>query len=52
MKEVNSETMQSQVISNLFLVGEMLAPDRLTGGYNLQMCWSTGFAAVTYTAGA
>jgi predicted Rossmann fold flavoprotein len=51
-KEVNSKTLQSRVISNLFLAGEILDLDGPTGGYNLQMCWSTGFAAGTYAAGA
>jgi predicted Rossmann fold flavoprotein len=49
-KEVNSKTMQSRIISNLFLAGEILDLDGPTGGYNLQMCWSTGFAAGEYAA--
>lgn len=51
-REVNSKTMQSRVIRNLFLAGEILDLDGPTGGYNLQMCWSTGFAAGTYAARA
>jgi predicted Rossmann fold flavoprotein len=50
-KEVNSKTMQSRIISNLFLAGEILDLDGPTGGYNLQMCWSTGYAAGTHAAG-
>ncbi|MFH0929934.1 MAG: NAD(P)/FAD-dependent oxidoreductase [Candidatus Moraniibacteriota bacterium] len=50
LKEVDSKTMQSRVVSNLFLAGEILDVDGPTGGYNLQMCWSTGYAAGTYAA--
>jgi predicted Rossmann fold flavoprotein len=47
-KEVNSKTMQSRIISNLYFAGEILDLDGPTGGYNLQICWSTGYAAGTY----
>ncbi|MDO9509965.1 MAG: NAD(P)/FAD-dependent oxidoreductase [Candidatus Magasanikbacteria bacterium] len=42
LKEVDPQTMQSKIISNLFLAGEILDIDGPTGGYNLQVCWSTG----------
>ncbi|MFA6160859.1 MAG: NAD(P)/FAD-dependent oxidoreductase [Patescibacteria group bacterium] len=45
VKEVDPKTMQSKLIDNLFFAGEVLDVDGPTGGYNLQMCWSTGFAA-------
>ena len=45
LKEINSATMQSKLISNLFVVGELLDLDGPTGGYNLQICWSTGYLA-------
>ncbi len=48
--EVDSKTMQSRIISNLFLAGEILDVDGPTGGFNLQICWSTGHAAGTYTS--
>lgn len=51
LNEVNSKTMQSRIISNLFFAGEILDLDGPTGGYNLQICWSTGYAAGTYAAG-
>jgi hypothetical protein len=51
IKEVNSKTMQSRMVSNLYLAGEILDLDGPTGGYNLQMCWSTGYAAGTGAAG-
>lgn len=42
VKEVDPRTMESKIISNLYLAGEMLDVDALTGGYNLQIAWSTG----------
>ena len=45
VKEVDPGTMESKIISNLYLAGEMLDVDALTGGYNLQIAWSTGFLA-------
>jgi predicted Rossmann fold flavoprotein len=50
VREVDSKTMQSRKIENLFLAGEILNLDGPTGGYNLQVCWSTGYAAGTYVA--
>lgn len=50
VREVDSKTMQSRKIENLFLAGEILDLDGPTGGYNLQVCWSTGYAAGTYAA--
>jgi len=45
LTEVDPKTMQSKIISNLYLAGEILDIDGPTGGYNLQVCWSTGFVA-------
>lgn len=45
--EVEPKTMRSKIVSNLFLAGEVLDLDGPTGGYNLQICWSTGYAAGT-----
>ncbi len=45
VKEVDPKTMQSKIITNLYLAGEVLDIDGPTGGYNLQSCWSTGRAA-------
>lgn len=44
-KEIDSSTMQSKLINHLSIVGEMLDVDALTGGYNLQIAFSTGFVA-------
>lgn len=43
LSEVDSKTMQSKIVENLFFAGEILDVDGPTGGYNLQICWSTGF---------
>ena len=45
LSEVNPKNMQSKIINNLFLAGEILDIDGPSGGYNLQICWSTGYAA-------
>lgn len=41
--EVDRHTMGSNIIDNLYFAGEILDVDAPTGGYNLQMCWSTGY---------
>jgi len=43
--EVDPRTMCSKIISNLYFAGEVLDIDGPTGGYNLQVCWSTGYLA-------
>ena len=45
LKEIDSKTMQSKIIENLYFVGEIIDLDGPTGGYNLQIAWSTGFSA-------
>lgn len=45
VKQVNPSTMESKVIPGLYLAGEMLDIDALTGGFNLQLAWSTGYLA-------
>lgn len=42
LKEINPSTMESKIIKNLYLAGEMLDLDAYTGGFNLQIAWSTG----------
>ena len=44
-KEIDSKTMKSKIIANLFFAGEIIDVDGPTGGYNLQICWSTGYVA-------
>jgi len=45
VKEGGPSTMESKIVKNLYLAGEMLDLDALTGGYNLQIAWSTGYLA-------
>lgn len=45
VKEVDPGTMESKLVSGLFFAGEILDLDALTGGYNLQIAWSTGYLA-------
>jgi predicted flavoprotein YhiN len=44
-KEIDSKTMKSKLFDNLFFAGEIIDVDGPTGGYNLQICWSTGYVA-------
>lgn len=45
IKEINPKTMQSKKVKNLYFVGEVLDVDGLTGGYNLQIAFATGYVA-------
>jgi predicted Rossmann fold flavoprotein len=45
LNEVNFKTMQSRVVDNLFFAGEVLDIDGLTGGFNFQSSWTTGWLA-------
>ena len=45
VKEIHPSTMESKLVANLFFAGEVLDVDALTGGFNLQIAWSTGYAA-------
>ena len=45
VKEVNPSTMESRLVPGLYMAGEMLDLDALTGGFNLQIAWSTGYLA-------
>lgn len=45
VKEVNPSTMESKIVKHLYFCGEVLDLDALTGGYNLQIAWSTGYLA-------
>ena len=49
--EVNFKTMQSRLVPNLYIIGDVLNIDRPSGGYSLQLSWTTGFVAGTSTAG-
>ena len=45
VKEVNPSTMESRLVRGLYFAGEVLDVDALTGGFNLQIAWSTGHLA-------
>jgi hypothetical protein len=45
VKNINPSTMASKVVKNLSICGEVLDLDAYTGGYNLQIAWSTGYLA-------
>lgn len=45
VKEVNPSTMESKLVKGLYFCGEVLDLDAMTGGYNLQIAWSTGYLA-------
>jgi predicted Rossmann fold flavoprotein len=47
LSEIDFKTMQSRLFPNLYIVGDMLNIDRPSGGYSLQLCWTTGFVAGT-----
>ena len=52
LDEVNFKTMQSRVVENLFFAGEVLDIDGVTGGFNFQSSWTTGWLAGTALASA
>lgn len=44
-KEINPKTMESKIVSGLFFAGEVIDVDAYTGGFNLQIAFSTGYLA-------
>ena len=45
LADVNPKTMESRVVPNLYFAGEILDIDGVTGGFNFQAAWTTGFIA-------
>ena len=45
LKELSPQTMESKLVPGLYFAGEVLDLDAYTGGYNLQIAWSTAHAA-------
>lgn len=45
LSEVDTKTMRSKILDNLYLTGDLLHINRPSGGYSLQLCWTTGFVA-------
>lgn len=48
VKEINPATCESKIIKNVYYVGEVLDVDAVTGGFNLQIAWSTAYAAASH----
>lgn len=45
VKDINPSTMESRLVKHLYFAGEVLDLDAMTGGFNLQIAWSTGHLA-------
>jgi len=45
LKEINPRTMESKLVKGLYFAGEVIDTDAYTGGFNLQIAWSTGYLA-------
>lgn len=51
VKEINPTTMESKKVPGLYFIGEVLDLDAVTGGFNLQIAWSTAAAAAVHVGG-
>ncbi len=51
LDEVDMRSLRSRLVENLFFAGEILDIDGPTGGFNLQLCWTTGYCAGSASAG-
>ena len=51
LEEIDMKTMRSKKISNLLIMGDLLHINRPSGGYSLQLCWSTGWVAGSHAGG-
>jgi predicted Rossmann fold flavoprotein len=49
LSEIDMRTMRSKKYSNLFITGDLLNINRPSGGFSLQLCWTTGFVAGSHT---
>lgn len=45
LSEIDTKTMQSNICKNIYLVGDTINVNRQSGGFSLQLCWTTGFVA-------
>ena len=48
LKELDTKTMRSKLYDNLYVTGDLLHISRPSGGYSLQLCWTTGYVAGTH----
>ena len=44
-EEIDFKTMRSRLFPNLYIIGDTIDIDRVSGGYSLQLCWTTGYIA-------
>jgi len=51
LKEINLKTMQSKLVPDLYFAGEVMNIDGVTGGFNFQNAWTSGYLAGTSIAG-
>ncbi len=49
LEEIDTKTMKSKLIENLYITGDLLHINRSSGGYSLQLCWTTGYVAGSCT---
>ena len=52
VKEISPKTMESKLVKGLYFAGEVIDADAYTGGFNLQIAFSTGYLAATAIAQA
>jgi predicted flavoprotein YhiN len=45
LKEIDTRTFKSKIIDNLYVTGDLLDIVRPSGGYSLQLCWTSGYIA-------
>ena len=45
LSEITTKTMESKIVPGIYIVGDLIDIDRPSGGYSLQLCWTTGFVA-------
>ena len=50
LTDIDTKTMESKKLKKLYVVGDVLDVDRPSGGYSLQLCWTTGWVAGTHAA--
>lgn len=50
LEEIDTRTMKSKKVNNLFITGDLLHINRPSGGYSLQLCWTTGYVAASGVA--
>ncbi len=50
LAEIDTRTMRSKLFPNLYITGDLLHLNRQSGGYSLQLCWTTGFVAGTHAS--